>query len=197
MNNLITPSQLAESSRIVEEIDRGRINPQVDSNTETLVWCCERGGWAEPEFCWGQMHHHYDVEVDKDTGKTVTSRDEMVTRHAEAVRAKVLPPPLPGSRHNPIDASRWPWGPIVKVHEIGPYAIVEYLLDYSSRGGSCDYSKHGAKSYATYVEGKSTKHTHDTLDAALAHCIAYAHDGINTQAHVYFIRGIGADTPHN
>jgi hypothetical protein len=44
--------------------------------------------------------------------------------------------------------------------------------------------------YAVFVNGKNTQNVYPTMDEALAFAIAYRNDGINTRAHIYFIKSI-------
>ena len=86
--------------------------------------------------------------------------------------------------------SNFTWGEAIKIHEIGEYTIVEYhpweyknnstttRLDYSNSEYSC-YLNHQHLGLSTY-----------TLDEALATCIAYKHDGINSHAAHYFMKMI-------
>ena len=78
-------------------------------------------------------------------------------------------------------------GDIVQVHTVGPYDIVEILK--TDNDAPCE----GAyiRSYSTYVNGKRTSLGYNTLDSALAGCIAYRALGPNCSASHYFIRGIG------
>jgi len=82
------------------------------------------------------------------------------------------------------------WGEVIKIHEIGDYAIVEAYGDefknYSSMG-KIDYTH---KDYHSYVGGEDCGHIFRDLDSALAFCIAYKYEGINTRAAGYFIKMI-------
>lgn len=86
------------------------------------------------------------------------------------------------------------WGEIRATHTVGEYAIVESVRDhaYWHHGVEVQPEDDQAPHFHSYVEGKDTSHSHPTLDAALAFCIAYKYEGANTRAAVYFLRGIGA-----
>ena len=98
---------------------------------------------------------------------------------------------LAGPRGAP-DGSRFPWGPIVKIHEVGPYQIVEYLDDRSSYPRT-QQEGHGRTMYQPWVNGRSTSTSWPSLDAALVGAIAYQAEGPNGQAAYYFLRMIGAE----
>lgn len=85
------------------------------------------------------------------------------------------------------------WGKIIDVHIIGEYAFVEYhpwILD-----GCIVKTGQPSKEiqFHPYILGKDLSHSFNTLDEALAFCIAYKYDGCNTKAHRYFIVGIGEE----
>jgi hypothetical protein len=82
-------------------------------------------------------------------------------------------------------------GQIIKIHVIGPYDIVEMW----QKPASNNKDKNTYKSFSICIDGKNKGRGYDTLDAALAGCIAIRHDGDNTKADEYFIRGIGGDFP--
>ena len=65
--------------------------------------------------------------------------------------------------------SPFTWGEIVAWHEIGPYAILEYLdkEEPISR----------RRLFHTWIDGRDQNSSFLSLDAALAHCIAVRHDG--------------------
>lgn len=85
------------------------------------------------------------------------------------------------------------WGELVEIHTVGEYAIVE-CIPWASRGarvltGTPDFSR---RSFHSYIGGKCTAHSSSTLDSALVDCITIKHEGPNSQAGLYFLRGIGA-----
>lgn len=73
------------------------------------------------------------------------------------------------------------WGEVRCVHHVGEYDIVEYYPDAHPD----DISFH------PYIDSRDTCHSYESLDAALAGCIAQKHDGVNTRADTYFMRAIG------
>jgi len=88
--------------------------------------------------------------------------------------------------------SPYTWGAIIKIHEIGPYAVVEA---YSWKTDGCTVLSGNADkdkiSFHTYVHGNCCGHAYNSLDAALAGCIAYRNEGCNHRADYYFIKSIG------
>ncbi len=79
-----------------------------------------------------------------------------------------------------------PFGHIVQIHEIGPYAVVEYRP--KRERAASEPPRETETMFSSYVHGKRTITSHDTLDAALAHCIAVNAEGNNTMASFYFMR---------
>lgn len=79
-----------------------------------------------------------------------------------------------------------PWGKIRKVHQIAEYSIVEFTWKHS-----IDPTE--SLCFSCYVNDENCQQSFSTMDEALAFCIAYKHDGINTRASTYFIRAIRAD----
>jgi hypothetical protein len=77
------------------------------------------------------------------------------------------------------------WGTVVQIHEVGPYAVVEYI------------DSHGTLLFHSYADGKDLSQSTDTIEGALAHAIAVKWDGINTQAGRYFVRMIGVTVPED
>ena len=112
--------------------------------------------------------------------------------------AQERPRPLSGNRQGP-DGRKFPWGPIDETHVIGPYCIVEFRRDASRMDRSESWAQHNETQFHTYVrrntidgwEWDDTHHTWHSLDAALAHAIAYRAEGMNGHAHSYFIKMIG------
>ena len=82
------------------------------------------------------------------------------------------------------------WGEIVQIHEVGEYAVAEYL-EWERDGITI---KTGAPSenhsFFVWVDGRSTSHSYNSLDAALAGAIAYKYEGANHRADWYFMRSI-------
>jgi hypothetical protein len=84
------------------------------------------------------------------------------------------------------------WELVVAVHEIGPYAIIEYHPHKMINGSWTPRNGNDMDrvEFHDYVNGKDTSHSHDSLDAALAHAIAYRAEGCNSHAGEYFMRMI-------
>lgn len=86
------------------------------------------------------------------------------------------------------------WGDVVAIHEVGPYAMVEYhpwvSVGVMVKTGVPDPD---AVEFSTYVDGRNCSHSYGTLDAALAGCIAYRSEGPNHHADAYFIRSLGLE----
>ena len=102
----------------------------------------------------------------------------------------VLPPREPISMQQAVEDCGW-LGPVIGIHTIGPYDIVEYWHQPSSNSPD----RNTYRNFSLFIDGKKTGCSFDSLDEALAGGIARRHDGINTRADGYFIRGIGADLP--
>ena len=79
--------------------------------------------------------------------------------------------------------NRFAWGNIKKIWEIGSYAIGEYNED-------C-LGKLTRTFYHVWIDGKDESISADTLEGALATAMAHKHDGINSQAGMFFTRMIG------
>lgn len=87
---------------------------------------------------------------------------------------------------------KFPWGPVVAVHEIGEYSVVEYhpeVFEKSTGTGR----HHEYTNFHPYLNGKDTSQSFDTLDGALIGVIALKYDGLNSQAAYYFSKMIGLD----
>ncbi len=83
------------------------------------------------------------------------------------------------------------WGPIVEVHEVGDYQIVEYnpQIFYRCSGtGKYDFDR---TLFHPYINYNDTGHSYKSLDQALIGTIALKHDGLNSQAAYYFYKMIG------
>lgn len=104
--------------------------------------------------------------------------------------APVRPERLKGSRIDPY-GDAFMWGPIVEVHQIGAYTILEYLDDRSNSTHSAEWVKHGRTLYHVFIDGKNTYVAALSLDAALAGAIAYRRDGMDSRAGDYFMRMVG------
>ena len=84
------------------------------------------------------------------------------------------------------------WGELVKIHKFFSYAIVQYHPLVESKKGSCvfDWIDTRKYNYHIYVDELDTCHSFTTIDAAIAACIAYRHEGANHHADIYFIKAI-------
>jgi len=83
------------------------------------------------------------------------------------------------------------WGELRKIHEVGEYAIVEYhpwkVKSPTVITGNPDMEK---LEFHCYLKENDTACSCESLDAALAYCIAYKHEGANTRASRYFMKAI-------
>lgn len=85
------------------------------------------------------------------------------------------------------------WGTVQQIYEIGPYAVVE-SIDWQMDGKSFKigkWSDDGPHSFHGYVDGRTMGQSFSSLDSAIVGCIAYKHDGPNTQAGYFFCKMIG------
>lgn len=71
------------------------------------------------------------------------------------------------------------WGKLLEILEIGEYSIVKY-------------SRRQEKTiaYSSYINGKRTSCSWNSLDDALASCIAEKYEGTNSHASIYFMAGL-------
>lgn len=99
---------------------------------------------------------------------------------------------LTGHRTAP-DGSRFTGGPIQDIHEIGPYAIVEYRDD-RRRLPVADQAGHGRTLFHVYVNGADSHRGYFSLDEALLGAIALRNEGANTRADLYAARLLGVET---
>lgn len=81
------------------------------------------------------------------------------------------------------------WGNVRDIHRVGEYEIVEY--DPRKASNVTDEEFDPSPSFHPFIDGVDTCRSYKSLDAALVGVIARKHDGINTRADVYFLRGIG------
>jgi len=84
----------------------------------------------------------------------------------------------------------FPWGKIVKIHEIGEYMILEYHPRITV-GCVVTNDLTDATEFHPYINGKDTNTSYKSLDHAMVGAIAIKHEGGNTRADVYFCRMIG------
>ncbi len=83
------------------------------------------------------------------------------------------------------------WGKLIKIHEVGEYAIIEYhpwkVKSPEVLTGNPDMDK---VEFHCYLNGRDIACSCESMDSALAYCIAYKHDGSNTRASYYFMKAI-------
>lgn len=86
--------------------------------------------------------------------------------------------------------ARFTWGRIIKIEEIGPYAIASY---HPRKVDGCVVT-HAINEkeiqYHAWVDGKDCSESFESLEAALAGCIAYKIEGCNHHADHYFIQSM-------
>lgn len=80
-------------------------------------------------------------------------------------------------------------GPIVNAFTIAEYQFLEYS-ELSFAIGDKYKTLTGRTYFTTYINGKGTRHSHDSLDAALVGVISYKHEGPNGRASDYFMKMI-------
>jgi len=81
------------------------------------------------------------------------------------------------------------WGGIIKIHAIGIYSVVEFHPRKVTRKGMVtNQLEYRRKQYHSYVYQKDTHTSYNSLEAAMAGCIAYAFEGVNHHADYYFMR---------
>jgi hypothetical protein len=97
----------------------------------------------------------------------------------------------------------WPWGPVLQVHEIGTYAIVEFTHANPDRGSEVSFHPF-LQLERSGDEWHDTGHSYGSLDKALVAAIAWKYEdraddprqwrstAANSQAAMYFMRMIGA-----
>jgi len=80
------------------------------------------------------------------------------------------------------------WGNMVKIHNIGEYDIVEYHPWKTEGSSVLTGSPDDTLCFGCYLDGKNCCHSYESLDAAIAACIAYKYEGLNHKANEYFMR---------
>jgi hypothetical protein len=80
-----------------------------------------------------------------------------------------------------LGKTKFPWGKVVKVHEVGEYQIIEYHGQIMKNGTGT--GKYEPEKTTFHVYGES--HSYDSLDKALIGAICLKHDGCNTRADYY------------
>lgn len=79
---------------------------------------------------------------------------------------------------------RFTWGDVIKIHEIGDLAVVEY------EKWDTDTQQH-VTGFHGILDGKSTSEAWSTLDGAIAGLLSYKYSG-RSDAGQYFMKMIGA-----
>lgn len=82
------------------------------------------------------------------------------------------------------DPSRFTWGRVEKIHDIGRYTIVEHM-DYPASNAP----RESKRSFHVYVDGKSTSRGADTLEKALLIGVACGHLEINAAGYAAHFAG--------
>lgn len=92
---------------------------------------------------------------------------------------------------NPIgDFDTFAWGPVVRVHCIGPYAIVEYHPKVINRGWACQKYDRSTTRFHVYYEDKEWQNSYEsfyTLDAALIGCVTIRKHGRAKARNEHFV----------
>ena len=94
--------------------------------------------------------------------------------------------------------ARFTWGRIIKIEEIGPYAIASY---HPRKVNGCTWGNMEVRTvtqainekeiqFHTWVDGEDCSESFHSLEAALAGCIAYKTEGRNHHADRYFIQSM-------
>lgn len=76
-------------------------------------------------------------------------------------------------------------GPITRTHTLGRYNLIEYMSRPASNSPP-DFQP--VTMFTGYVDGRGTRNSHTSLEAAIAKCMAVAHNGLNDQAGEMFMR---------
>ena len=85
---------------------------------------------------------------------------------------------------------RFSWGEIIARHSVREYDILEYHpWVYVNNCGTSEIDTSKTE-FDCYINGDHIGISAESLDSALATCIAYKHDGSNSQAAIYFMRMI-------
>jgi len=85
------------------------------------------------------------------------------------------------------------WGELIQLHEIGKYTFGEYH-PWKRDGitvltGEADT----ITNFHVWINGWDSARSYSSLEAAMAGAIAYAFDGANSQAGVFFCRMVGIE----
>ena len=87
-----------------------------------------------------------------------------------------------------VEGESFTWGEIISIEEIGPYTVAAYnprKAEGVTLTHEIDYS---IVEYYGWIDGKSLGQSWHSLDAALAGCMAYRHEGPNHHAGHYFMK---------
>lgn len=106
-------------------------------------------------------------------------------------RGKISRPnPLPASNMLAPDGRPFPWGQITRIHEVGPYRIVEFRVDASRHSATQPeaWLEHRRTRFDAYLNGRQVGWRCDNLASALVHAIAAEREGENSRAPMYFDR---------
>lgn len=87
--------------------------------------------------------------------------------------------------------NKYVWGPVITVHTIGIYDIVEHHPSIIEDGRGTGKYDHKKSQFHPYIDGNDTCHGYDTLEEAIVGAIAQKFDGLNSQAAYYFSKMIG------
>ena len=94
------------------------------------------------------------------------------------------------------DGREFTWGPVLAIHNVGPYAIIEYARDNSTTWGS-DMDEirqnHGKTQFHAYYDGRDISWACDSLEDMLVTAIAYKKHHVNSQLAQHFMTVIKAD----
>ena len=114
---------------------------------------------------------------------TSTMSSIELREHFASLRDQMDPLPRTGDNIGP-DGREFPWGPIVAVHSIGRYHVLEYLRDNSRLGNPTEESvtEHGTSHFHAFIDGRSTSHSYHSLESALVGAIDHARSGPNSRA---------------
>lgn len=87
--------------------------------------------------------------------------------------------------------SRFTWGRVEKIHDIGRYTIVEHM-DYPAANANRD----SERAFHVYVDGKSTSCGAGTIESALLLAVAHGHLERNTARYAAMFAGqiLGTET---
>jgi hypothetical protein len=85
---------------------------------------------------------------------------------------------------------RFTWGKIISIMEIGPYSIASYHPRNVEGCVVLQTINKDKVQFHAWIDGKDCSESFESLDAALAGCIAYKIEGSNHRADRYFIQSM-------